>query len=80
MFAGTVTGVTSLIDVVNSLFDPRHRPVRGRTMQRLGDGIVHVDYPGTTTSIWSRSSKSPVACCHSSSRSPSARRRECRSS
>ena len=45
MFSSTVTVVTSLIDVVNSLFDPRNRPPRGRAMQRLGDGMVHVEYP-----------------------------------
>jgi hypothetical protein len=45
VFSSTVTVVTSLINVVNSLFDPRNRPPRGRAMQRLGDGMVHVEYP-----------------------------------
>jgi hypothetical protein len=41
-----LTNVTSLIEVVNSLFGPRNRPPRGRTVQSLGDGMVHVEYPG----------------------------------
>jgi hypothetical protein len=41
-----VTNVTSLIEVVNSLFSPRNQPLAGRSMRSLGEGMVHLEYDG----------------------------------
>jgi hypothetical protein len=80
VFSSVVTVVTSLIDVVNSLFDPRNRPPRGRAMQRLGDGMVHVEYPEDDYVYLVTSGRFPVPCCHLNDRSQSMSQRGCRSS
>jgi len=37
--------VTTLIDVVNSLFSAPAAQLHGRSMQALGDGAIHVEFP-----------------------------------
>jgi hypothetical protein len=45
VFIGTVAGVTSPIEVVNSLFGKPGGPRHARSMEVIGDGAVHVEYP-----------------------------------
>jgi hypothetical protein len=45
VFASTLAGVTSLLEVVNSLFGPPGGPRHARSMEVIGDGVIHVEYP-----------------------------------